>query len=750
MPKLIVTSRYLKSGSGKNLSNYVKYIATREGSVTVKENNGTAPATQKQQELISFLLKEFPESTETFEYDDYKNNSTQENASRFISEMIERNADRIVNRENYVGYLANRPGAVKFGSHGLFSQEDTSIDLEKTTREIANHKGNVWTHVVSLRRDDAQKMGYDNLNAWRELVKRQIPNIAQAQKIDMKNLKWYAAFHDKKNNPHVHIIVYSTNEREGVLTNNGIKKIRSGFANDIYADELHHLYAQQTDLRNLLKKESEQLMKSLAEKIYQNNNFDAELMNLVAKLHEQLAESKGKKVYGYLKSDVKKTVDEIFLKLASNESIKKMYDLWCEMEQQKHDVYSSAKVQFPNLVDNKEFKSVKNMIVQTVMQMEFPTVDIEIEIPEPTEIDLDIPMNINEELIDETIDDIVEISLQSKLYIKWSDSYKEAHRLIFNKESKLDDYKKAEDLLLSESNNTLAFYDLGKLYSMEKSGLKDNEKSFKFYEKALQRFLQIEPTAKKLKPYLQYQIAMMFFRGLGTSVDNQKAAEYFEKSAELGNHYAKQLLAFEYISGKKFKQDIEKGVSLLTECADGGDAFSCYKLGNLYLKGEIINQDLDKAEKYLLSAEDNEFMQYALGKIYLQKEKYDIQRAISYFEKSANKNMWASYHLGKIYLFGTDGLKKEKAMQFLNLSAEQGNEYAQNILNNQEKFENEILASTIFSLFINLSRCIEDDYQNKFKSGRKMIDSKLRRMISQKKQSLGIKNEPSQNQEQSY
>ncbi|MDE5570351.1 MAG: sel1 repeat family protein, partial [Ruminococcus sp.] len=193
--------------------------------------------------------------------------------------------------------------------------------------------------------------------------------------------------------------------------------------------------------------------------------------------------------------------------------------------------------------------------------------------------------------------------------------------------------------------------------------------------------------------------------------------------------------------------DIEKGVSLLTECADGGDAFSCYKLGNLYLKGEIINQDLDKAEKYLLSAEDNEFMQYALGKIYLQKEKYDIQKAISYFEKSANKNMWASYQLGKIYLFGTDGLKKEKAMQFLNLSAEQGNEYAQNILNNQEKFENEILASTIFSLFINLSRCIEDDYHNKFKSGRKMIDSKLRRMIQEKNQALGIKQEHGQTQE---
>ena len=323
MPRIIVTSRYLKCGSKKNLKNYVKYIATREGAVPM------------------------------------------------VSE-----------RENYVGYLANRPGSVKFNTHGLFSQTNEPINLEKVAKEIADHGGNVWTHVVSLRRDDAQKMGYDNLKAWRDLVIRQIPSIAKNQKIDLKNLRWYAAFHDKKTNPHIHIIVYSQNEREGFLTNHGIEKIRSGFANDIYSDELHHIYEQQTDLRNLLKKESEQLMKQLAEKVPQNKNFDVELINLVEKLHTQLVESKGKKVYGYLKSYVKKTVDEIFARLADNESVKKMYDLWCEMEQQKHDVYSSAKIEFPTLADNKEFRSVKNMIVQTVLQMDFQQPEINVEIPE--------------------------------------------------------------------------------------------------------------------------------------------------------------------------------------------------------------------------------------------------------------------------------------------------------------------------------------------------------------------------------
>lgn len=336
MSKIIVTSRYLKCGSKKKLKNYVKYIATREGAVhTVSE------------------------------------------------------------RENYVGYLANRPN-----SHGLFSQTDAPINLNKIAKEISEHKGNVWTHVVSLRRDDAQKMGYDNLNAWRDLVLRQIPNIAKQSKIDMKNLRWYAAFHDKENNPHVHIVVYSADEREGFLSNHGIEKIRSGFANDIYSDELHHLYQQQTEIRNLLKKQSQELMETLAQNISQNNHFDEELINLVARLRNQLAESKGKKVYGYLKPDVKKTVDEIFAKLADNDSVKKMYDLWCEMEQQKHDVYSSAKVKFPELQDNNEFKSVKNMIIQQVMNVNLSVPEINADRLPDVDYDLDIAPSYDELIVE--------------------------------------------------------------------------------------------------------------------------------------------------------------------------------------------------------------------------------------------------------------------------------------------------------------------------------------------------------------
>lgn len=210
-----------------------------------------------------------------------------------------------------MNYLGTRPNAVRIGSHGLFSETDEPINLAQTAREVAMHEGNVWTHVVSLRREDAERMGYNTLPVWRDLVKRHIDDIAAAQKIERKNLKWYAAFHDKENNPHVHIVVYSQNPKEGFLTNAGIEKIRSVFANDIYRDELQNLYQKQTSVRDKLRSESDALMKSLVSELGNGNYSDPQLENLIRQLFVQLKNSKGKKQYGYLKPEVKKTVDDI-------------------------------------------------------------------------------------------------------------------------------------------------------------------------------------------------------------------------------------------------------------------------------------------------------------------------------------------------------------------------------------------------------------------------------------------------------
>ncbi len=686
MSLLIVTSRYLKSGTAKTKSqqkNYTKYIATRE-SVEVREQSKKY-STENQKKLLNELLDDFPETKKYLEFEDYKNNPTVENASELISTIIERNADVIGNRQNFVGYMAMRPGVEKRGAHGLFNESNEPIVLDKIAEEVANHPGNVWSHVVSLRREDAIRLGYDNSDRWRELVMRHISDIAEQTKIPLCNLKWYGAFHDTTHHPHIHLIVYSTNPKQGFLTKQGIDKIRSVFANDIFHDELQSIYQEQTLRRDELKMESKKYVEQLVKQIAENHFHNANLENLVLTLKNQLDNTKGKKVYGYLKPEIKKTMDEIFRILSQDENISALYEKWCELERQKYKVYAQKEKEFPPLWENKVFQPVRNMIIRQVLNMNFTSTIIETDrIPD---VDYDSEIIPSEDyifnpLIPEEYLESEDIS-QNKYYIKWNDDHNAACTIIYDNNSNTDDFQEAEKLLLNcaESGNVLAMFELGKLYSMEKSGLKNDVKSFEYYQKALQGFLQIEPLAKKIKPYLQYQIGMMYSKGLGTPVDNQKAIEYLEKSAELGNQYAKRSLALEYISGGNITQDTQNGISLLTECADSGDAFSCCKLGCLYL-------------------------------------------------------------------FGIDGIKKdkEKAIEWLNKSAKQGNEYARNLLENMEQYQSEMLTNTVLGLFVNLSRCIADDYNQKFHSMRMSIDQKLRRMMHEKKQALGIKEDHSQQQ----
>jgi hypothetical protein len=263
--------------------------------------------------------------------------------------------------------------------------------------------------------------------------------------------------------------------------------------------------------------------------------------------------------------------------------------------------------------------------------------------------------------------------------------------------------------------------------------------------------------------------------------DMPKAMDCLEKAVRLGNLNAKRFLALEYISGEHIEQDIDKGIEMLTECADGGDPLSCFMLGRIYFKGEFVNRDLSKAEKYLLMADkDSGYACYYLGRLYLEGEKYDPDKAVEWLEKavtyddisanasyslakillednkyhdtqkaikllelSAEENNWASFLLGRLYVFGTEDIEKdkEKAMEWLNRSADDGNVYAQTFLNENRSFVNTMLANTVLSLFINLSRCIEDDYIRRYRSVRTSADKKLRRMIIEKKQAMGIKEE---------
>lgn len=796
MSQLIVTSRYLKSGNQKNKTkrrNYTKYIATRE-TVEIRSQkfvDRNANATKNQEKLINDLINDFPESKRYLEYEDYERKPTIENAGELISTIVERNADVVGNRQNFVGYMAMRPGVEKRGSHGLFNERDEPIILNQAANEIAEHKGNVWSHVVSLRREDAVRLGFDNSDAWRELVKRHISNIAKTQNIPLCNLKWYAAYHDTTHHPHIHLLVYSTNPKQGFLTKAGIDKIRSAFANDIFHDDLQSIYQEQTVSRDELKAVSKNEFESIVNMIASNEHTDPQLEELIRKLYIQLQNVKGKKVYGYLPMEIKETVNKIFSELAKDENIQQLYEKWCGLERLKYKTYTLKETELPELSANKVFQPVRNMIIRTVLNMKPFDANTEIEGSEPNDEYIDnTPQNVSPlfdeaEPLAETETD--ESATAIKYYIKWADQYKKACKLIYGKDAKLNDFKKAEQLLLSESQrgNVLAVYDLGKLYSTDKLGERNEETSIAKYTRALQGFLQIEPNSKKLKPYVQYRIGKMFCYGLGTEQDYEKAFEWFERSAKQKNKFAQFSLANLYYYGSGVEKDLSQAFLWYQRSSSQGQPYAAYSIAQMYRYGEYVTKDNDTAQRYYkqalsgflkIESDDmaNDDLFYKLGQMFkfgLGTDS-DVTKAIEYFRRSAemnNKNGLFEY--GKALLIGehipqdTDSalkilekavkLKNSNAKRFLALEYISGEhleqdfekgialltEYAQAILDEISKFENDLLANTIFSLFVSLSRCIQDSYDNDRKDLQSIVDRKLMRVIRRKKMELGEKEE---------
>ena len=364
MAKIIVTSRVTKNSPAGNAGNLVKYMGTREGVEKLLLNEETVAATVRQQRLIKQILKADPDAKNYPEYQEYLLATTKTNATEFLDAYIERNADRVNDLQKLVEYMAERPGVEKLGKHGLFSMTDDPIDLDQVAEEVANHPGYIWTHVVSLHREDAERLGYNNAEAWKELVRRNTIELAAAHKIDLDNLQWYAAFHNTANHPHIHLLVYAKDAKQGWLSRQGIDELRSAFGNDIFRQEQYKLFTMETELRDRLKEEARERIRKLVEELENAYAPDADLLDLFQKLIDQLGSYKGRRQYGYLPPEMKETVDAIVHKLAEDKCIAGLYNEWTAVNKEKLSLYHEKETPPVALEDNKEFRSIKNEIIR--------------------------------------------------------------------------------------------------------------------------------------------------------------------------------------------------------------------------------------------------------------------------------------------------------------------------------------------------------------------------------------------------
>ena len=376
MPKIIVTSTYRKGGGAgrkDGAAGLLKYMGTREGVEKLPLSQTNLPVTKRQKSLIESVIKRIPNAVEYPEYQEFLEAGTKGAANNFLNAVIQQNQDA-EKIGKLVSYMAERPGVVKLGKHGLFSQTDDPIDLDVAAEEVSNHEGYIWTHIVSLHREDAERLGYNNAEAWKSLVRRNVTTIAEAHKIPVSDLQWYAAFHDTGHHPHIHLMVYSKGQ-EGYLSKQSIDILRSCFGNDIFQQEQYHLFQLQTGLREDIKEKSEQKIRDLISRADAESAPTEQLQFLFVKLRKQLDQHKGKKVYGYLPKQIKATVNEIVAQLSTEPTIEELYKEWNKVNREKLSLYYENKDPTVPLVDNKEFRSIKNMIIRAVMEMP-PEVEI--------------------------------------------------------------------------------------------------------------------------------------------------------------------------------------------------------------------------------------------------------------------------------------------------------------------------------------------------------------------------------------
>lgn len=364
MAKIFFTSNYYKNPARANTGKLLRYIGTRESVEKLPTGIDHSPATVRQQRLIADIVKSFPRSKEYVEYEKYQNASTKSNATNFIDAVIER--EDIRRLDKLMTYIAERPGVQKLGAHGLFSQSDDAIDLDAVASEVNSNGGIVYSHIISLRREDAERLGYNNAESWKNLIRRNVTELAAAHNISLSYLQWYAGFHNKDHHPHIHLVVYSKDGKQGWITKKTIEDMRRLFGNDIFHNEQYKLFEMETGQRDLVKWR----VKELLEDVFSMYPVSWEIYFLFERLQKQLKNYQGKKVYGYLPKDIKETVNQIVAEFAKDEDVAELYAEWNKINREKLSLYYEKKEPDIPLENNKEFRSLKNDIIRAAVQMD--------------------------------------------------------------------------------------------------------------------------------------------------------------------------------------------------------------------------------------------------------------------------------------------------------------------------------------------------------------------------------------------
>lgn len=554
MARLILKSPYIKSTGGA--SGYLRYIATRERVELIPDDR---PPTRKQEQLIVKLVKDFPDSKTLYEYEDYLTKPTKVNASAFITLALESNWDAIHESDQYMKYIATRPRAERIGTHGLFGDDD-AVSLEKAMAELERYTGNVWTHIISLKREDAARLGFDNAAAWRNLIRAHRNDIAAAMKIPPGDFRWYAAFHDEGEHPHIHMMAWSAKPGQAYLSKEGIRQIKSKLTNDIFRNEMLHLYEQKSESRDELVREARRALLELA---------------------AQLETVKGKKSYGYLPKRLKKLVDEIVDEMERLPGVSKCYDQWLMLQGKVDSYYHDKPQERIPLLQQKEFRQIKNAVIQEAERLRLGEITFE-------------EKGLNQQ------DEPEEYRNASYAYWTLRDIIRDESLTMEERSDAVSEMDK-----LAENGDMYAQYLMGKLWQDGPLLIPDSVEARYWFEQA----------ADQGHLVAQYSLAKLYLSDDVEVRDIRLGMNWLYTAAVNGSSYAMYRLAKECLKGEVIEKDTEHAIEWFAESAEGGNPYAQYMLGKLYLTGKEAPYDEERAVHWLTrSAEqNNQYAQYLLN-----------------------------------------------------------------------------------------------------------------------------------------
>ena len=470
----------------------------------------------------------------------------------------------------YMEYMAERPC-----SHGLFGDED-NVDLNAAMKELNEYPGNIWTHIISLKREDAERLGYDHAAQWKNLLRARRNEIAEAMHIPPGDFRWYAAFHDEGDHPHVHIMAWSTKPGQAYLSQDGIRQIKSKLTNDIFRQEMLHTYEQKSSSRDELVRRARAEMKSLVREMQQTIGNHPEVESLMMTLASQLEAVKGKKKYGYLPRDIKATVDEIVNQMELFPAVDDCYQTWWELQCQIEDFYSEKERQRPPLSGQKEFRSIKNAVIHEAENIRLGRVAFEDESTERLAPDLsELPYNCWELWI-LTQDDTIPLAERDEAAAHLAEK--------------------------AEGGDLYAQYLVGKLYQDGPVLIPDSVEALYWFDLA----------ARQSHTAAQYEAGKILLSHDPEVHDPQLGIQWLEYAAHNGSDFAAYRLGKEYLKGEIVPKNTTKAVDYFTQSAEAKNQYAQYTLGKLLLE----EQEQEQAHYWFTqsAAQGNEYAQFFLDR----------------------------------------------------------------------------------------------------------------------------------------